>query len=102
MLAGVFVGNDPCADRMQPIVSAGMIEVPMGIDQVRDGFIAYARERFSELRARHADACIYKQLPVRTGENSDIATRAFEDGDIAAQRVGRYRRGRCTIFDKGD
>jgi hypothetical protein len=33
MLAGVLVGNDFCADRVEPLVSVGMIKVPMGIDQ---------------------------------------------------------------------
>ena len=36
MFAGVFVGNDLCAYRMEPIVSARVIEVPMSIDQVRN------------------------------------------------------------------
>ena len=34
MLAGVLVGDDLCADRVEPLVSIGVIEVPMGVDQV--------------------------------------------------------------------
>ena len=40
MFAGVLMANDLCTDRVQPIVSAGVIEVPMSVDQVRDGFRA--------------------------------------------------------------
>ena len=37
MLAGVLMGDNLCADRVEPLVSVGVIEVPMSVDQVRDG-----------------------------------------------------------------
>ena len=37
MLTCVFVREDSRACRVQPFVVIGMIEVPMGVDEVRDG-----------------------------------------------------------------
>jgi hypothetical protein len=51
MFAGVFVGNDLCPDRMEPLVSTGVIEVPMRVDQVCDWLGVQIRQAFSELRA---------------------------------------------------
>src|SRR6516165_2761086 len=58
MLVGVLVANDLCADRMKPLVSTGVIKVPMRVDQVCDGLRAQTRNGFSELRARHANSGI--------------------------------------------
>src|ERR1700758_818152 len=37
ILARVLLSDDLCASGMQPFVAGGMIEVPVRIDQVRDG-----------------------------------------------------------------
>ena len=49
MLARVFVRDDFRAGGMQPCVAVGMIEVPMGVDQMRDRIGAEIGERLGEL-----------------------------------------------------
>jgi hypothetical protein len=91
MFAGVFVGNDLCPDRMEPLVSTGVIEVPMRVDQVCDWLGVQIRQAFSELRARDANSSINKYLSVGTRQNSDIAAGTFKHAHISAQRVRSHR-----------
>ena len=51
MFAGVLLGDDLCAGRMQPVIAVGMIEVPMGVDEMRDRIGAELGERLGDLGA---------------------------------------------------
>jgi hypothetical protein len=102
MLAGIVLGDDLGAGRMQPCVAIGMIEVPMGVDQVRDLLVSEPIERFGELRARYADAGIDHDLAILAGENGDIAAGSLEYADVVSQSVRRDRRSRGAVFDQAD
>src|ERR1700730_171998 len=102
MLAGILVGNNLCSGRIEPLVSAGMIEVPMSIDQVCDRLGVQTRQGFSELRARHANSTINEYLSVGPRQDGNIATVSFENTHISAQLIRSYRRRRRTVFDKSD
>ena len=67
MFAGVLLSDDPCADRLQPRVAVGMIEMPMRVDQVRDWIGAEICQRLGHLRARYADPGVNEHLAVRSG-----------------------------------
>ena len=51
MLAGVLLRDDLCAGRMQPVVAVGMIEMPVGVDQMRDRIGAELRQCLGDLGA---------------------------------------------------
>jgi hypothetical protein len=102
MLAGILVGNNLCSGRMEPLVSAGMIELPMSIDQVCDRLGVQTRQGFSELGTRHANSTINEYLSVGTRQDGNIATGSFENTHISAQLIRSYRRRRRTVFDKTD
>ena len=87
MFASVIVRNDLCTDRMEPVVSTGVIKMPMRVDQVCDGLGADTRQRFSELRARNTNSAINKHLSVGTRQNGNIATGAFNR--MIGQAMGR-------------
>src|SRR5262249_52108046 len=101
MLAGVLVGDDFRSDRVEPLVSVGMIEVPMGIDQVCHRLDAEIRQGFGELRARHTNSSIDEHFSVSTRQTGNIAPGALEHAHIPAQLIRRHRRGRRTVLDKG-
>jgi hypothetical protein len=87
---------------VQPFVAVGMIEVPMGIDQMFDRVGAEAVGSFQDARLRGGDAGIDKNLAVGARQHGDIATRAFEDADIAAQLVDLDLRLRGVVADQVD
>ena len=47
--AAVFVGDDGGAGGVHPLVAVGMVEVPVGVDEVGDGIGADGGEGFGEL-----------------------------------------------------
>jgi hypothetical protein len=49
VFAGVFLRNDLRAGCMQPFVAIGMIEMPVGVDEMGDGIGAEISQRFGEL-----------------------------------------------------
>ena len=72
-LSRVFMSNDLCPDGIQPYVAVGMIEMPVRVDQVRDGIGAKSGKSFGDLRtrrgpsARVGNAC---PLPATNGLTS--------------------------------
>jgi hypothetical protein len=98
MLARVIMGENDGTLGAQPLVAVGMIEVPMGIDQMSDRIGAEARQRRSDPRARNADPGIDQDPAVEPREHGDIPARALEHADIATQRmdIDRCRGGRGT------
>jgi hypothetical protein len=59
-----------------------MIEVPVRIDQVRDGIGAEIRQGFGDLGARRTDAAIDEHFAIWPGQNGDVAARALKNADI--------------------
>jgi hypothetical protein len=59
-----------------------MIEVPVRIDQVRDGIGAEIRQSFGDLGARRTDAAIDEHFAIRPGQNGDVAAGALKNADI--------------------
>ena len=82
MLARILLGDDLRAGRMQPFIAAGVIEVPMRVDQMRDGIGAEIGEGFLHLRARHADAGVNQHLAIGPGQDGNVAAGAFQNADI--------------------
>src|ERR1700722_4740217 len=102
ILARVLLSYNLCASGMQPFVAGGVIEVPMRIDQVRDGIGAEIRQSLSELRARRTYAAIDEHFAVRPGQNGDVAAGALEHADVVPQLVGCDRRYRGAILEQTD
>src|SRR5271168_3448278 len=86
---------------MEPLVPAGMIEVPMRVDQMRHRLGAQAGQGPAELWLRNAYSSIDQHLSVRSCQHSNIAARALEDAYIASQVMSRDRRGCRAVFNKG-
>jgi hypothetical protein len=59
-----------------------MIEMPMRVDQVRDGIGSVIRQSFGELGTRRTDAAIDKHFAIRPGQNGDVAAGALKHADI--------------------
>ena len=78
---------------VHPIISAGVIEVPVSVDQLLDGVGIDACQRFRNLRLRGLNFGVNEQLSVGPGEDRDISARAQKNGDVAAQRLHRNLRG---------
>src|SRR5580692_1387044 len=85
---------------MEPLVSAGVIEVPMRVDQVRHRLGAQAGQGLAELRTRHAYSADDQHLSLRSRQNGNIAARALEDAYVPSQIVGRHWRRCRTVFDE--
>ena len=102
MPSGLLVGEDGRAFAMQPLIAVGMVEVPMGIDQVLDRVGAEACEGLRDARTRGRNAGIHQKLAVSTGEDSDIAAGAFEHTHVAAQPVDLDRRFGCLGSNQVD
>jgi hypothetical protein len=102
MLARVLLRNDFSAERMQPVIAVGVIEVPVRVDEVRDRFGAEIGECLGELGTRHADAGIDQYFAVRSGEDGDVAAGALQHADVVSQPVGDNGRHRGTVLDQAD
>ena len=79
-----------------------MVEVPVGVDEVRDRIGAEVCQCLRQLRARDADAGIDQHLAVGPGQHGDGAAGAFEHADIAAQLVRDDRRHGGAVLDQAD
>jgi hypothetical protein len=66
ILSGVLVRNDLGADRMEPIIAIGAVEVPMGVDQMRGRIGGEIGKRLGGLRARYPDISADEHLAVRS------------------------------------
>jgi hypothetical protein len=74
-----------------------MVEVPVRVDQVRDGIGAEIGESFGHLRARYADAGVDQHLAVGARQHGDVSTGAFEHADIVSQLVRDDGRGTAAL-----
>ena len=77
-----------------------MIRVPMGVDQLSDRVSAQIVERCFEPDSRYRESGIYKKFPVLAGEDSDVSSRALQNGDVAANRM-RFDLGFGRCIDHG-
>ena len=100
VLAGVFMGEDGRTLRVQPLIAVGMIEVPMRVDQMLDRIGAEAVCGFENPRAGRGDPGVDEHLAVAAGQDGDVAARALENADIAAQLVDLDRRLRRVVADQ--
>ena len=94
--------DDLRADRIQPCIAVGVVEVPVRVDQVRDRIGAEIGERLGHLRARDGDAGVHEHLAVGAGQDRDVSTGPFEHADVVAQLVGDDRRDCGAILDETD
>jgi hypothetical protein len=74
MFARVLVRQDTGSRFMDPLVTTGMVEMPVGVYQLLDGIPVDAREGFRNVRTRGNDFRINQQLSVRADKNRDIST----------------------------
>ena len=74
---------------MDPLVATGMVEVPVGVDQLLDGIGVDACDGLLDVWTGGDDFGINQQLSVRAGENRDISTSAQKDADVAAKVLNR-------------
>src|ERR1700731_2208574 len=102
MLAGVFMSNDLCPDGIQPYVAVGMIEMPVRVDQVRDGIGAKIGKSSGDLRTRYTNTGIDKHFAVGAGQDGDVSAGALEYADVVSQLVRNDGRHGGAILDQAD
>ena len=61
--------------------------MPVGVDQMSDRIAAEAVGGLQDSLAGRGDSGIDEHLAIGTGQDSDIAARAFKDADVAAQSM---------------
>jgi hypothetical protein len=79
-----------------------MIEMPVRVDQVRDGIGAKTGKSFGDLRTRYANTGIDKHFAVGAGQDGDVSAGAFEHADIVSQLVRNDGRYRGAVLDQTD
>src|SRR3984885_7561256 len=99
MFARVFVRQDTGSGFMDPLVATGMVEMPVGVDQLFDRIRVDARESFRDVWTCGDDLCIHHQLSVRACQNGDISTSAQKDTDIASKVLNRDL-CRCSFLER--
>ena len=73
---------------MKPFVAIGVIEVPVRVDEVRDGVIAELASSALLIWDRDTlNACIDEDFAVRAGQDGDIAAGSLERADTVPQLV---------------
>src|SRR5580692_2542267 len=87
--AGILVSQNTCARLVHPFVAAGVIEVPVRVDELFDGIRIDAGESRRNVRPCGNDFGIDQKLSVRTSKNGDVSTGAKQDADIAPKRLHR-------------
>src|ERR1700730_4041903 len=102
MFAGVFMSNDLCPDGIHPCVAGGMIEMPVRVDQVRDGIGAETGKSLGDLRTRYANTGIDKHFAIGAGQDGDVSAGALEYADIVSQLVRNDGRFRGAVLDQAD
>ena len=73
---------------MQPFVAVGMIEMPVGVDQMRNGLGAEFCQRPGNLRPRHTDAGIDQHFAIAAVEDGNISPGALKYADVVPQPMG--------------
>src|SRR5262249_29373008 len=79
VLAGVLMGKDRCAGRVQPFIPVRVVEVPVRVDEVFDGVGANARRSVGNLRPGSCKTGVDEKLTVATGEDGDVAPGTHQD-----------------------
>src|ERR1700732_3696741 len=87
--AGILVSQNACACPVHPVVAAGVIEVPVRVDELLDGIRIDAGESRRNVRPRGDDLGIDEKLSVLTSKNGDVSTGAKQDADIAPKHLHR-------------
>src|SRR5260370_34847669 len=87
MLASVLMGQNGHSFCIQPLIAVRVIEMPGGVDQMSDRSAAEAVGGVQDSRTGWGDSGIDERLAIGTGQDSDIAARALENADVAAQPV---------------
>jgi hypothetical protein len=97
------------AARMKPFVTVGVIEVPMGVNQVLDRIGAEGIERIGDPSSGAWDTGIDEKFPIAAGEHGNISAGTFKNADVAAQlrnsnlRAGsRVSNGNDWTFGRGE
>lgn len=85
MLACVVVRQDHCAGGVQPSIPISVVGMPVGVDQVFDGIGAEGTQGFHDSRPGDRETRIDQKLTVAPGQYRNVASRALEDVDIAAE-----------------
>src|SRR5262249_18748402 len=99
VLAGVLMGKDRCAGRVQPFIPVRVVEVPVRVDEVFDGVGANARRSVGNLRPGSCKTGVDEKLTVATGEDGDVAPGTHQDAYIAPKSLYRNR-GTRRLFSR--
>src|SRR5436189_3668616 len=67
MLPGIFVGENVCAVLMHPFVAVAMVEMPVRINEMLNGFGTQFCQSVGDFCARSCIARINDQFAVRSG-----------------------------------
>ncbi|HEY2121704.1 MAG TPA: hypothetical protein VGH37_21160 [Candidatus Acidoferrum sp.] len=86
---GILLRQNGGSCMVKPFITAGVIEVPVSVDQLLDGIRIDALESCRNVRTRADDFRINKELSVGSSENSDISACAQKKADIAAKWLNR-------------
>ena len=85
MFACVFVSEDAGSGFVDPLVATGVVEVPVGVDQLPDGIGVDACDGLFDVWTSGDDFGVYEQLSIGAGENGDISPSPQKDADVAAK-----------------
>lgn len=90
ILAGVLVRDNLGLVGADPGVSVCVVEMPMGIDQMRDGLSRNVGQCLRHLLAGDADPCVDHDKTVLAAHHGDVAAGAFKDRDTVPQLMSGY------------
>ena len=76
MLSGVLVREDAGSGLVQPFVAAGVVKMPVSVDELFDGVRVDAREGLRDVWARGDDCRIDKEFSAGAGEDGDVSASA--------------------------
>src|SRR5664279_6458849 len=99
MFPGVLLSDDLCSNRMQPLVAVGMIEMPMGVDQMCDRIGTEIGESLRDLGTRDTDSSIHKHLAIGTCQHGNVSPGPFEHADVVSQLMRQDGRNGCAVLD---
>jgi len=89
MLLRVFVRENAGAGRVEPGIAAGVVEMPMGINELADGLGTDTCQHLGNRGTRPRETGIDQQLSVPAGKHHDIAPGTHENADVTAQPLHR-------------
>jgi hypothetical protein len=78
-----------------------MIEMPVRVNQVRDGIGANTGKSIDDLRTRYANTRINKHIAIRAGQDGDVSAGTLKYADIVSQLVRNDGRHGGAILDQG-